>query len=319
MAANGISTLANKQLRQEAKLALAALKRVTVGNIRTVYDINTLPTKYSNNNLIDNANTGGLQQGRPWVTFQPSMLFINGEYGVWYDAGDLSTLFQDTAGTIPVTTPGQTVALMKDKSGRGINATQSVLTNRPTYMVDPYGYGYLNFNGTSNFMVSGVINLSTTNKVTASVGLFVDPSKVTAGAAICLGSNANSVNGTFLIGAPSSTADHSFYLRGSSTLQARMPNAVVGDDVLTGLFDLGQSTKELQLIPRLSGVVAPSIAWTGTTAGGGNFSNQPLYIGSMGGASTFFQGHIYSIIVRGAQSSTLEVLQTEVYINSKLD
>jgi len=73
MAANGISTLSTKQLKQEAKLNLAQTERYAGGNTaavayRTLHtlDINLLPTKYSGNNLIDNPNAGGLQQGRPW-------------------------------------------------------------------------------------------------------------------------------------------------------------------------------------------------------------------------------------------------------------
>ena len=75
MAANGISTLANKKLRQEAKLTLAGQDRaarnvVEPGRYADVTaDISQLPTKYdTDNSLIDNANTGGLKPGRPWAT-----------------------------------------------------------------------------------------------------------------------------------------------------------------------------------------------------------------------------------------------------------
>ena len=50
MAANGISTLATKELRQKAKLDLAATKR------GESYDITRLPTQYSGNTIIDNHN-----------------------------------------------------------------------------------------------------------------------------------------------------------------------------------------------------------------------------------------------------------------------
>jgi len=70
MASNGISTLASKELRQQAKLELAQTKRQIVGTngyrINHVLDISLLPTHYSGNNVIDNPNVGGLQQGRPW-------------------------------------------------------------------------------------------------------------------------------------------------------------------------------------------------------------------------------------------------------------
>lgn len=68
MAANGISSLTTKEARQKAKLDLAASDRARVGNPRATYNISQLPTKYSGNNVVDNANTGGLVQGRPWVT-----------------------------------------------------------------------------------------------------------------------------------------------------------------------------------------------------------------------------------------------------------
>jgi len=43
-------------------------------------------------------------------------LFANNEQGFVYDPNDLSTMFQDSAGTIPVTAVGQPVGLMLDKS-----------------------------------------------------------------------------------------------------------------------------------------------------------------------------------------------------------
>jgi hypothetical protein len=67
MAANGISTLLTKELRQKAKLDLAAAKRATDGNPRATYDLTTLPTQYNGNVIIDNPNAGGLVAGRPWI------------------------------------------------------------------------------------------------------------------------------------------------------------------------------------------------------------------------------------------------------------
>ena len=68
MALNGISTLPTKEARQKAKLDLAAAKRAADGNPRATYDITQLPTQYDNNDVVDNPNTGGLVQGRPWTT-----------------------------------------------------------------------------------------------------------------------------------------------------------------------------------------------------------------------------------------------------------
>ena len=59
-----------------------------------------------------------------WASiFTPSALFLDGStQGVWYDPSDNTTLFQDAAGTMPVTAVEQPVGLMKDKSGRGNHA-----------------------------------------------------------------------------------------------------------------------------------------------------------------------------------------------------
>ena len=58
-------------------------------------------------------------------------LFSNGEQGFFYDPNDLSTMYQDSAGTVPVTGVGQPVELMKDKSERGNHAYQTTSLARP--------------------------------------------------------------------------------------------------------------------------------------------------------------------------------------------
>lgn len=63
--------------------------------------------------------------------FSPISLFAASEPGVWYDPSDMTTLFQDSAGTTPVTAVEQPVGLMLDKSGRGNHATQSTSASRP--------------------------------------------------------------------------------------------------------------------------------------------------------------------------------------------
>ena len=53
--------------------------------------------------------------------------------GLWLDAADMSTLFQDSAGTTPVTTNGQPIGLWRDKSGAGHDFTQATSGNRVSY------------------------------------------------------------------------------------------------------------------------------------------------------------------------------------------
>jgi len=85
-------------------------------------------------------------------SFDPATLFASGEQGGWYDPSDFSTMFQDTAGTVPVTAVGQAVARINDKSGRGNHLTQSVLAARPLLQQDANGNYYLDFDGVDDVL-----------------------------------------------------------------------------------------------------------------------------------------------------------------------
>ena len=86
-----------------------------------------------------------------YLSWNPSELFKNGEQGAWYDPSDLSTLFQDAAGTTPVTTDGDPVALMLDKSGNVNHAIQSVAASRPVYRTDG-ALHWLQFDGVDDHL-----------------------------------------------------------------------------------------------------------------------------------------------------------------------
>ena len=59
---------------------------------------------------------GALYMDGLTISFDPSQLFAAAEVGGWYDPSDLTTLFQDAAGTTPVTAVEQPVGLVLDKS-----------------------------------------------------------------------------------------------------------------------------------------------------------------------------------------------------------
>lgn len=104
----------------------------------------------------------------------PTTFFTSGERGMVWDPSDLSTLFQDVAGTVPVTAAGQPVGRMLDKSP---NANHWVAaadnTTRPTYQVDSDGKGYLQFDGSNDVLLAATPFHTATNvAMTSSVGLF---------------------------------------------------------------------------------------------------------------------------------------------------
>lgn len=107
-----------KEQRQIQKLEIAKINRTRTGR-RALYDVAQLPTQYDNNGIIDNANTGGLVQGRPW--FAPSVF---SGLAIWYDTATASTI---NGGTF---SDGTTLATLTNRA-TGTNAT-SLSGREPT-------------------------------------------------------------------------------------------------------------------------------------------------------------------------------------------
>ena len=101
-------------------------------------------------------------------------LFGAGEQGAFYiprpTVNGAQVLFQDSAGTVPVTADGDPVGLMLDQSGNGNHATQSVSGSRPVYRTD----GTLNWldpDGADDFFnVSNPLSYSSQNVLLAFSG-----------------------------------------------------------------------------------------------------------------------------------------------------
>lgn len=82
--------------------------------------------------------------------WQPQALLDDNKMSLWYDPSDLSSMFQDVAGTIPVTADGQAVGLIKDKSGKNHHASQSNQAQKPLYRTDG-NLHWLEFDGIDDF------------------------------------------------------------------------------------------------------------------------------------------------------------------------
>ena len=81
-------------------------------------------------------------------------------------------LFQDSAGTVPVTADGDPVGRMLDQSGNGNHVTQSVSGSRPVYRTDGTLH-WLETNGVNQFLSGNafVWAISLTTGVSVSVGM----------------------------------------------------------------------------------------------------------------------------------------------------
>jgi hypothetical protein len=82
-------------------------------------------------------------------------------------------------------------------------------------------------------------------------------------------------------------------------------------NVLTALGDISGDRATL----RANGV---QVSQATTDQGTGNYLAYPLYLGSRAGTSLFFQGHLYSLVVRfGANLDAPTIASTEAYVAGK--
>lgn len=84
------------------------------------------------------------------AAFDPAALFAGGEEGGWYDPSDLSTLWQDSAGTTPSAVDSP-VGKLDDKSGNGNHLTQATASACPILRSDGSLF-WLEFDGVDDYL-----------------------------------------------------------------------------------------------------------------------------------------------------------------------
>lgn len=239
---------------------------------------------------------------------QIQKLFANGEQGFFYDPNDLSTMFQDAAGTIPITAAGQLVGLIRDKSGRNNHAYQTVSASRPLLQRNATtGAYYLAFDGFDDFLVTNNIDFTLTDKVSLFAGVrkYVNSSRI-----LCeLSSNMNVNPNSFYMTAPENVAGaYGFKSRGSAGSNAVMaaltqPTSTGDSCVLVASADISADSNTISR----NGILSA----TSYELGSGNYGNYPLFIGRRGGTSFPFNGHLYSLIGIGRLTADSETIALE--------
>lgn len=243
-------------------------------------------------------------------------LFSSNEQGVVYDPSDMSTLFQDSAGTVPVTAVEQPVGRILDKSGRGNHAIQPTTTKRPVLKQDAGGQYYLKFDGVDDAMFTNPIDFTATDKMTVFVGVRKLSDVVSIVAELSSSATVNTGSFSFVAGEDLSSR-YSSLARGTAvardTQAAKWTPSNLAPDtaVLAVTHDIAGDLSNF----RRNGVNGTS--GTGDK-GTGNFGNYPLFIGSRAGIGLFFNGHLYGLIVRGAQSTLPQIEATELYMKKKV-
>jgi hypothetical protein len=263
------------------------------------FDAHGVPYMALLDRLAYHANLRGVSISDVWTgdITVPSQTLISAAPGFAYDISNISTLWQDTAGTIPVTEPGDPVARVDDVSSRGNHATQNVGTSMPTYQVDANGKGYLQFDGLDDFLVTPSIDLSAHQQALLLFAFYRDA--YAAGVLMEQTALYTGTPGAWLANV-TGAGNVTFAARGSATNAAASatPGTVPGPFVAASLVDVNAATAaDAFRNARLNGTafqLSASVNPTNTS-----LANAAVYIAARAGTSLFLQGRFYGAVVRG--------------------
>ena len=233
--------------------------------------INNADAVYLGVTAVDRVYVGS---ERVWPAFLPVDLFANSEQGAFYIprpvVNGTQALFQDAAGTVPVTADGDPIGSTKDQSPNDRSSIQSVSTRRPVYSTD----GALNFaafDGIDSFL-QATYGAAVTPPCTLSIAMNrLDTSE----AAISLS------------GLDASTR-HQISLSGSGTLIGVSGGSFisgnslpVGKHIITLVINGASSSLRVDGLVVASGTLDNSAAATGLSIGastsGSNYIRQDVY------------------------------------------
>lgn len=262
------------------------------------FDAHGVPDMALIDRLAYHASLRGLSMSDVWTgnITVPSQILISALPGFSYDVSNISTLWQDVAGTVPVIEPGDPVARVDDVSSRGNHATQSVGASMPTYQVDANGKGYLQFDGLDDFLVTPAINLTAYQQALLLFAFYRD-----AYAADVLMEHTTAYTGTpgAWLANVTGAGNVTFAAQGSTinASASATPGTVPGPFVAASLVDVNAATAA-GAFPnaRLNGTAFQLPAGANPT--NTSLANSAVYIAARAGTSLFLQGRFYGAVVR---------------------
>ena len=312
---NKIARLADRETRQVAKLALASLDRAPSGR-SYVSDIDTLPTKYSGDAVVDNPNPDGLLLGRPWLGSTEVTVVVENpstpeeavssstwqQLVIWYD-GSNSAYFT------PDGTDESSITQWSDRSAQAHNANTTG-ASKPTYedTVPLNSYGYVEFNGGQYFDINPFTQLVSATNFTAFV----------------LAKRGDTANTETL----TSTNQNDLKLRFNGTTTEVSAAGLTG--TVSGVTTTGWTTHMVQwnasgatdadkLSYRYNKTAWSSPTYTGTAAATMSASNTRFSLGAFfdGSASEHFTGYVAEVLLFAAPLNLAEQQSVENYLYLK--
>ena len=237
-------------------------------------------------------------------------LFAAGEKGVWLDGSDLTTMFQDLAGTVPAAVDSP-VGHWRDKSGNNAHWTANNSAGRPILRLVS-GVYWLDFDGVDDRGTTVAIDFSATDEMTAITGLR-KLSDAGVGYVYMLGPDISTSPGVALA-TPLYGPNFFTAARGSALSSINYSDASVAGAFSAVVVSRAKISTDTHAL-RINGVDRDTAA---INQGAGNYANSALTIGSYTGGGTFFIGRLSQLILRGKTSTLAEYTAVEAWISAKI-
>jgi hypothetical protein len=208
-----------------------------------------------------------------------------------------------------------TTATVSDISVReipGNHASQATTGYKPVLKQDANGCYYLKFDGSDDFLVTGNVDFSASDKIAVAAGVR-KLSDTTAGVIAETSILAASNNGAFGIFGPTGAGVPRFgcTFRGTVAVSANAVGFAAPVSAVISAIDVIGSD-DLKFLA--NGV---QVSYSTSDQGTGNFGNYPLYIGRRGGTVFPFNGHLYGLYIGGGMSNLEQLKIVEKYLGNK--
>ena len=248
--------------------------------------------------------------------FDPATLFASGEKGVWFDVADLSSIFQDEAGSIPAAVDSP-VGRVNDKSGNGHHAVQATAAKRPV-LRHAGGIYWLEFDGAGDALATANLSLAAHVSATTLVGF--RPSGTALGMIQELSADINAHKGFFQVVNYPAVGKLAVAVNSNGIDQMETSAAGYGSGVtslLTVSMDFSLQAAASQIVPRINGATGLFTASVDQADNSTMFDDKPLFIGGRGGSSLYFAGRIHGLIARFPAMSASEIIGAESWLRQK--
>lgn len=243
------------------------------------------------------------------------MLSYKNKQMYWYDINDMSTLYQDINGTIPVTDVGQKVALIKDKTGNNNDMIQTNTNQQFILKYDALNKAYYleTSANDSRYMISKSVIAYNSPKFTLISKIMRTDSNIAM--ILETSNNSNNYTGAW------------YFVNGEGSYAYTSNTRGSNGSGVSQYFGVGSSSQylnEIETVTSVYNTVDPisyikyrnQVTSSKNNIGTINFNNFNLYMGCRGGTTLFTNTRIYNIIGIADQLTDNEIISIETYLNN---